>query len=173
MYAKFVKLRYTWTAIALLIIIALIGIWYTQPTNVQGLDSTLEVESIQIALTQVREGVPNEQLESRTLALQKGDEDFEEVLTTLQSLELKRPFRNLMPAFPFLNGTREPGPFTDHAYRFRIELIGAGDRFMNLTCNIDQWEYRKSSYDADLPLKATENTEDPTVLGDFLWDLAA
>ena len=60
MYAKFVKLRYTWTAIALLIIIALIGIWYTQPTNVQGLDSTLEVESIQIALTQVREGVSDD-----------------------------------------------------------------------------------------------------------------
>lgn len=172
MYAKLVKLRYTWTAIALLVIIVLIGIWYTQPITVQGLDSIMDVETLHISITQLQEGQPDDQAETRSVTLQKGDEAFEETLSTIQSLELKRPFKNLMPAFPFLNGTREPGAFTDHAYRFRIELIGAEDRFMNLTCNIDQWEYRKSSYDADLPLNTTENTEDPTVLGDFLWELA-
>ena len=51
MYAKLVKLRYTWTAIAFAIIFTLVGFWYTQDTDIYGLDAKLEVEAISVTVT--------------------------------------------------------------------------------------------------------------------------
>ena len=50
MYGKLVKLRYTWTAIAFVIIFTLVGIWYTQDTDIYGLDTNLYVESISVTV---------------------------------------------------------------------------------------------------------------------------
>ena len=170
MYAKLVKLRYAWTSIALLIIIILISVWYRQPVDIYGLDSVLEVETIHVSMAQVREGVADNDLESREVSFQKGDEGFDEALAKVETLEVIRPARNLMPLpLPKSSGQNV---IEDYGYRIRIELEGAEDRVLTLACDIDDWEYRKSAYDADLPLKTTENTPDPKEFGDYFWNLA-
>lgn len=171
MYAKLVKLRYAWTSIALLIIIILISVWYRQPVDIYGLDSVLEVETIHVSLLQNREGVADDDLESRVVSFQKGDEGFDEALAKVETLELIRPARNLMP-LPLPKKSSQDKVIEDYEYRIRIELEGAEDRCLTLVCDIDEWEYRKSSYDADLPLKATENTPDSKEFGDYFWELA-
>lgn len=171
MYAKLVKLRYAWTALALLVIIILISVWYSQPVDIYGLDSVLEVETIEVSLTKVHEGSTND-LENRTVTFQKGDEGFDEALDKVESLELVRPARNLMP-LPLPKKSDRFDYVVDYDYRIRIDLEGAEDRVLTLVCDIDNWEYRKSSYDADLPLKATENTETAKNLGDFFWEQAS
>lgn len=171
MYAKLVKLRYAWTSIALLIIIILISIWYRQPVDIYGLDSVLEVEEIHVSMVQVRDGIADKDLESRSVSFQRGDEGFDETLNKVETLELIRPARNLMP-LPLPKKSNQDAVIEDYEYRIRIELEGAEDRCLTLTCDIDDWEYRKSSYDADLPLKTTENTPDSKELGDYFWELA-
>ena len=170
MYAKLVKLRYTWTALALLVVIILISLWYRQPVDIYGLDSNMQAQTINISLTQLREDTTEEEFESRSLSFQKGDEGFDEALDKVESLELIRPARNLMPLpLPKKSDRTVTG---DYDYRIRIELEGTEDRCLTLVCDLDAWEYRKSSYDADLPLKTTENTESSRSLGDFFWEMA-
>ena len=170
MYAKLVKLRYTWTAIALLIIIILISIWYSKPVDIYGLDSALEVEAIEVSLTKVHEG-STDTLENRTVTFQKGDEGFDEALDKMESLELIRPARNLMP-LPLIKQSDRFEYVENYDYRIQIELEGGEDHLLTLVCDIDNWKYRKASYDADLPLKTTENTETAKNLGDFFWELS-
>lgn len=171
MYAKLVKLRYTWTALALLVIIILISLWYSQPVDIYGLDSVLEVETIEVSLTKVHEGSTDD-LENRTVTFRKGNEGFNEALDKVESLELVRPARNLMP-LPLPKQSDRFDFVVDYDYRIRIDLGGTEDRVLTLVCDIDNWEYRKSSYDADLPLKTTENTETAKNLGDFFWEQAS
>ena len=171
MYAKLVKLRYTWTAITLLIIIILISLWYRQPVGLYGLDSTMQAETIHVSLTQVlEEAAEGEVPETRSAAFRKGEEGFDEALEKLESLELIRPARNLMP-LPLPKKSDDPKVIDGHDYRIRVEVEGAEDRTLTLICDMNDWEYRKSSYDADLPLKTTENTESSQSLGDFFWEL--
>lgn len=176
MYAKLVKLRYTWTAMALLVIIILISLWYRQPVNVYGLDSTLQAETIHVSLTQVLENAEEGDVpETRSATFQKGDENFDKALEKLESLELIRPARNLMP-LPLPKHSDDPKVIDGHDYRIRIEVEGqteeAEAKVLTIICDMNDWDYRKSSYDADLPLKTTENTESAKSLGDFFWELA-
>ena len=172
MYATLVKLRYAWTSIALLIVIILISLWYRQPVNLYGLDSNLQAQTIHVYVTQVPEGAPEGEVhETRTASFREGEENFDEALAKLESLELVRPARNLMP-LPLPKKSDAPKDIDGHDYRLRIEIEGPEDRTLALICDMNDWEYRKSSYDADMPLKTTENTETSKNLGDFFWELA-
>ena len=171
MYAKLVKLRYTWTAIALLIIIILISLWYRQPVGLYGLDSTMQAETIHVSVTRILEGAEEEEPEICSVTFQKGEEGFDKALEKVESLELVRPARNLMP-LPLPKKSDEPKVIEDHDYLIWIQLEGTEDRTLTLVCDMNDWEYRKSSYDADMPLKTTENTESSKSLGDFFWELA-
>ena len=175
MYAKLVKLRYTWTAIALLIIIILISLWYRQPVGLYGLDSTMQAETIHVSVTRILEGAEEEEPTVRSATFQKGEEGFDEALEKVESLELVRPARNLMP-LPLPKKSDEPRVIEDHDYLIWIQVEGQAEdgeeKVLTLVCDMNDWEYRKSSYDADLPLKTTENTESSKSLGDFFWELA-
>ena len=172
MYATFVKLRYAWTAIAFAIIIIGIGIWYTQPTDIYGLDTNLYVEAIQISLTQTRDSLDEDGLESRSVSFRQGEEGFGEALSRVEAMEFKRPFKNLLPELPFLKKQPKVKAIEDYEYHLTVELFGPEDRTLTLRCHIDEWEYRKSVYDGDLPLKVTANTESPRSFGDHFWEMA-
>lgn len=170
MYGKLVKLRYTWTAIAFLIIFTLVGIWYTQDTDIYGLDAKLEVEAISV--TVVHAG--DERNEFRTMELTEEDAAFHEVLAKMESMTFKRPFKNLLYDSSILK--REPPTedprLAEGVFQFGVKLSGPETQTLNIVWDRDHWEYRKSAYDADLPLKVPAQAETPDTLNEFLWNLA-
>ena len=170
MYGKLVKLRYTWTAIAFVIIFTLVGLWYTQDTDIYGLDTNLYVESISVTVTHSGNG----ENEVRSVELTSGDEAFGEVLGKLEGMTLKRHFKTLLYDSSILK--REPPPedpiLPDGVFQIRVELCGPEDRSLTLMWDKDHWEYRKSSYDADLPLNVPAQAENQDTLNEFLWEIA-
>lgn len=170
MYAKLVKLRYTWTAIAFVIIFTLVGIWYTQPVDIYGLDTNLVVESISVTVTHSG----TEGNEVRTLDLTSEDAAFGEVLAKMESMTFKRPFKTLLYDSSLLKRELPPEDprLPEGVFQFRVELCGPEDRMLTIMWDKDCWEYRKSSYDADLPMKAPQQTETPDSINEFLWEIA-
>lgn len=170
MYGKLVKLRYAWTAIAFVIIFTLIGFWYTQPVDIYGLDSRLETESISVTVTHAGDG----ENDIRTMELTAEDSAFEEVLSKMEGMTFKRPFKNLIYDSSILK--REPPTedpiLPEGVFQFGVKLCGPADRMLTIMWDKDHWEYRKSSYDADLPLKAPAQAETPESLNDYFWNLA-
>ena len=170
MYAKLVKLRYTWTAIAFAIIFTLIGIWYTQPTDIYGLDAKLEVESIAVTVTRSGDG----ENEVRSLDLTADSPAFGEVLEKLERMTFNRPFKNLLYDSSILKRELPPEDplLPEGVFHIRVELCGPADRMLTIMWDKDHWEYRKSSYDADLPLKAPKQTETPESLNEYFWEIS-
>ena len=174
MYAKLVKLRYTWTAIAFAIIFTLIGIWYTQPTDIYGLDQNLNIDKITVSLIRTEDGLADDDLEDRSVTFQRGEAGFDEALSRVEALEFKRPFKNLIPEIPFLKKADKVKVIEDYEYHIYIHLAKEGSDVWDLilTGNFDEWEYRKDSFDQNYPLNVTANTESIKNLGDYFWELA-
>ena len=170
MYGKLVKLRYTWTAIAFVIIFTLVGIWYTQDTDIYGLDTNLYVESISVTVTHSGNG----ENDVRSVELTSGDAAFGEVLGKLEGMTFKRHFKTLLYDSSILKRELPPEDpiLPDGVFQFRVELRGAEDRSLAIMWDKDHWEYRKSAYDADLPLKAPQQTESADSLNEFFWEIA-
>ena len=170
MYAKLVKLRYTWTAIAFAIIFTLVGIWYTQDTDIYGLDAKLEVEAISVTVTHSGE----EDNEVRTVALTPEDAAYDEVLSRLEGMTFKRPFKNLLYDSSILKRELPPEDpiLPEGVFQLRVELSGPPEQVLTLMWDKDHWEYRKSSYDADLPLNVPAQAETQDTLNEFFWEIA-
>ena len=170
MYAKLVKLRYTWTACAFVVIFTLVGLWYTQDTDIYGLDTTLSVESISITVAHAG----SDGNEVRSVELTSEDAAFGEVLNKLEGMTFKRLFKTLLYDSSLLKRELPPEDPTlaEGLFRFRVELHSSADRMLTLMWEKDHWEYRKSAYDADLPLKAPAQAETPESLNEFLWEIA-
>ena len=170
MYGKLVKLRYTWTAIAFVIIFTLVGIWYTQDTDIYGLDTNLYVESISVTVGHSVDG----KNEFRSVELTSGDAAFGEVLSKMEGMTFKRHFKTLLYDSSILK--REPPTgdplIPEGQFEFGVKLCGPEDRSLTIMWAKDHWEYRKSSYDADLPLKAPQQTETADSLNEFFWEIA-
>ena len=170
MYAKLVKLRYTWTAIAFAIIFTLVGFWYTQDTDIYGLDAKLEPEAISVTVIHSGDG----ENEVRTMDLTAEDAAFDEVLAKLEGMTFKRPFKNLLYDSSILK--REPPPedpiLPEGVFQFRVELSGPPEQVLTLMWDKDHWEYRKSSYDADLPLNVPAQAETQDTLNEYFWEIA-
>ena len=169
MYATLVKMRYAWTAIAFAVIFTAIGIWYTQPVDIYGLDSVLKVETISVSVTQA----VNDKNETRSVSFAQGEDSFDTVLERVEAMEFRRPFKNLILPSLKKEDLSVDRLLEDGEYCIRVELSGPDDRALTVVCDTDKWEYRKSVYDDDLPLKVTEKTESPKVLSDYFWELAA
>ena len=170
MYAKLVKLRYTWTAIAFAIIFTLVGFWYTQDTDIYGLDAKLEVEAISVTVSHSVDG----KNEHRTVDLTPEDAAYDEVLSRLEGMTFKRPFKNLLYDSSILK--REPPTedpiLPEGVFQLRVELSGPPEQVLTLMWDEDHWEYRKSSYDADLPLNVPAQAENQDTLNEFFWEIA-
>ena len=170
MYAKLVKLRYTWTAIAFAIIFTLVGFWYTQDTDIYGLDAKLEVEAISITVTHAGDG----DNDVRSLELTEEDAAYDEVLSKLEGITFKRPFKNLLYDSSILKRELPPEDpiLPEGVFQFRVELSGPPEQVLTLMWDKDHWEYRKSSYEADLPLNVPAQAENQDTLNEFLWEIA-
>ena len=170
MYAKLVKLRYTWTAIAFAIIFTLVGFWYTQDTDIYGLDAKLEVEAISVTVSHSVDG----KNEHRTVELTPEDAAYGEVLSRLEGMTFKRPFKNLLYDSSILKRELPPEDpiLPEGVFQFRVELSGPPEQVLTLMWDKDHWEYRKSSYDADLPLKVPAQAETQDTLNEFFWEIA-
>ena len=170
MYAKLVKLRYTWTAIAFAIIFTLVGFWYTQDTDIYGLDAKLEVEAISVTVSHSVDG----KNEHRTVELTPEDAAYGEVLSRLEGMTFKRPFKNLLYDSSILKRELPPEDpiLPEGVFQLRVELSGPPEQVLTLMWDEDHWEYRKSSYDADLPLNVPAQAENQDTLNEFLWEIA-
>jgi hypothetical protein len=170
MYAKLVKLRYTWTAIAFAIIFTLVGIWYTQDTDIYGLDAKLEVEAISVTVIHAGDG----KNEHRTVELAPEDAAYGEVLSRLEGMTFKRPFKNLLYDSSILKRELPPEDpiLPEGVFQLRVELSGPPEQVLTLMWDKDHWEYRKSSYDADLPLNVPAQAETQDTLNEYFWEIA-
>jgi hypothetical protein len=170
MYAKLVKLRYTWTAIAFAIIFTLVGIWYTQDTDIYGLDAKLEVEAISVTVTRSGDG----DNDVRSLELTGEDAAYSEVLSKLEGMTFKRPFKNLLYDSSILKRELPPEDPTlpEGVFQLRVELSGPPEQVLTIMWDKDHWEYRKSSYDADLPLNVPAQAETQDTLNEYFLEIA-
>ena len=170
MYAKLVKLRYTWTAIAFAIIFTLVGFWYTQDTDIYGLDAKLEVEAISVTVSHSVDG----KNEHRSVELTPEDAAYGEVLSRLEGMTFKRPFKNLLYDSSILKRELPPEDpiLPEGVFQLRVELSGPPEQVLTLMWDEDHWEYRKSSYDADLPLNVPAQAETQDTLNEYFWEIA-
>ena len=175
MYATLVKMRYAWTAIAFAVIFTAIGIWYTQPVDVYGLDQNLSIDRINISLIRSEAGMADDDLQDRSVTFERGEEGFDDALARVEALEFKRPFKNLMPTIPFLQKEHTVKTIEDYEYHIYVHLAAEGSEVWDLTLSgfFDEWEYRKDTFDQDYPLNVTKNTESMKSFGDHFWEMAA
>ena len=112
--------------------------------------------------------------EHRTVELTPEDTAYGEVLNKLEGMTFKRPFKNLLYDSSILK--REPPTgdpiLPEGVFQFGVELSGPPEQVLTVMWNKDHWEYRKSSYDANLPLKAPEQAETPDSLNEYFWEIA-
>ena len=112
--------------------------------------------------------------EHRTVDLTPEDAAYGEVLSKLEGMTFKRPFKNLLYDSSILK--REPPTgdpiLPEGVFQFRVELSGPPEQVLTLMWDEDHWEYRKSSYDADLPLNVPAQTETQDTLNEFFWEIA-
>ena len=102
------------------------------------------------------------------------DTAYGEVLNKLEGMTFKRPFKNLLYDSSILK--REPPTedpiLPEGVFQFGVELSGPPEQVLTVMWDKDHWEYRKSSYDANLPLKAPEQAETPDSLNEYFWEIA-
>ena len=153
--------------IVLLVILALLGgcLWYMRPVPVVGPD--MEPERMQISL--ICTGGPWS-LESRSLELEQGDPQFEELLAQMKALRFRRPPTNLiLQAIPALGSlTNHTKVLTGPDYQVYVTLGTEADG-VRFSCDLGDWY--DLNHRAALPLIPVDL--DSRGWCQALWDLAA
>lgn len=163
------------TAIAVLVAVLILGLWYKQPKTIREITGIAEPDQISTLVIRFDEQM---NMEQRKLTLSAGDEGFDALMAQLDQLEFRRPPTNLLRiALPFLSGTEqektpEDGDF--HHLYITLSTSAQGEPWPSgeVSFWVDQWSYRDYEHDLTLPLALVDGKEIGQALCAQLWEIS-
>lgn len=163
-------------AIAVLVAVLILGLWYKQPKTIREITGLAEPETVTVTI-QRRDA--SQGVDLRELTLSAGDEGFDALMDQLDELEFRRPPTNLLRiALPFLGDAdsgekeSEPGDF------YRMDVTFSSSDWEGPTAPsqvsfwVDQWYYRDFSRQQTLPLAMVDGKEIGQDLCAQLWEMS-
>ena len=164
------------TAIAVLVAVLILGLWYKQPKTIREITGVAEPETVTVIIQQ--RNVMLADIDLRKLTLSAGDEGFDALMAQLDALEFRRPPTNLLRiALPFLGSaaqgkTLEEGDF--HHMYITLSTSAQGEPWPSgeVSFWVDQWSYRDFEHDLTLPLAVVDGKETGQALCAQLWEIS-
>ena len=164
------------TAIAVLVAVLILGLWYKQPKTIREITGVTEPDDIYISIILLDE---NMDMEQRELTLSAGDEGFDALMAQLDELEFRRPPTNLLYiALPFLTELGESTKELDdgdfqHLVISLSQPSEGGERIQSyVNFFVSQWSYRDYEHDLTLPLAVVDGKETGQALCAQLWEIS-
>lgn len=164
------------TAIAVLVAVLFLGLWYKQPKTIREITGIAEPDQISTLVIRFDEQM---NMEQRELTLSAGDEGFDALMAQLDQLEFRRPPTNLLYiALPFLTELDESskeweeGDF-QHLY-ITLSTSTQGEPWPSgeVSFWVDQWSYRDFEHDLTLPLAVVDGKQTGQALCAQLWEIS-
>lgn len=164
------------TAIAVLVAVLILGLWYKQPKTIREITGIAEPETVTVTIER-RDASQGADL--RELTLSAGDEGFDALMAQLDELEFRRPPTNLLRiALPFLGDFEESSQELDdgdfqHLVISLSQPSEGGERIQSyVNFFVSQWSYRDYEHDLTLPLAVVDGKETGQALCAQLWEIS-
>ena len=164
------------TAIAVLVAVLILGLWYKQPKTIREITGIAEPDDIHISITLLDENLNAEQ---RELTLSAGDEGFDALMAQLDQLEFRRPPTNLLRiALPFLGDADSGEKDWEEGDFYRMDVAFSSSDWEGPTAPsevsfwVDQWSYWDYEHDLTLPLAVVDGKETGQALCAQLWEIS-
>lgn len=165
------------TAIAVLVAVLILGLWYKQPKTIREITGVAEPETVTVIIQQ--RNVMLADIDLRKLTLSAGDEGFDALMAQLDELEFRRPPTNLLRiALPFLGDADSGEKDWEEGDFYRMDVTFSSSDWEGPTAPsyvsfwVDQWSYRDYEHDLTLPLAVVDGKETGQALCAQLWEIS-
>lgn len=165
------------TAIAVLVAVLILGLWYKQPKTIREITGVAEPETVTVIIQQ--RNVMLADIDLRKLTLSAGDEGFDALMAQLDGLEFRRPPTNLLRmALPFLGDADSGEKDWEEGDFYRMDVTFSSSDWEGPTAPsyvsfwVDQWSYRDYEHDLTLPLAVVDGKETGQALCAQLWEIS-